>query len=180
MKNRKKRFRSRPRIDGVMLRNREGGSLRRKRRRSFPMLSEVDIVYRRSKHIRTVRITTSKDAYELLIQLFDPRKIDYKEMFCVILLNAANICLGYSQIGVGATSGVAVNVREIFHLTLKTNASAVIIAHNHPSGSLKVSEADILLTKKIIQGCCLFDVRLLDHIVLSSDGYCSLADEGLL
>ena len=180
MKNRKRRFRSRPRISGVVLRNRENGSLRRKRSRFYPMLSEVDIVYRRPNLGQTVVITTARDAYELLIHLFDPRKIDYKEMFYVILLNAANICLGYSQIGVGTTSGVAVNVREIFHLTLLTNASAVVIAHNHPSGSLKISEADILLTKKVIQGCSLFDVLLLDHIVLSSDGYCSLADEGLL
>ena len=112
------------------------------------------------------------------MQSFDTRKIDYKEMFYVVLLNRANYCLGYSHISTGSTSGTVVNIKEVFQLALKTNASSIILAHNHPSGNMTPSNADINLTQKIKNGCELFDIQLLDHLIISSLNYYSFADNG--
>ena len=180
MRQRKRKFLIRPRIDGIVLRNRVDRNLQQKRRRFFPMLSEVEVIYHRPKHSQMVRIATSKDAYELLIQLFDPRKIDYKEMFYVIFLSRANTCLWYSQIGIGSDCEVTVHIKEILQLALKTNACGLILSHNHPSGRLTGSIPDRRLTEKVREACRFFDVHVLDHIILSSEGYISLQEEGLM
>lgn len=180
MRQRKRRFPNRPRIDGVVLRSPKDRNLQQSRRRFFPVLREVEIVYHRPKHSRAVRIANSRDAYELLIQIFNLRKIDYKEMFYLILLSRSNTCLWYSQIGVGSDGGVMVHVKEIMQLALKTNACGIIISHNHPSGNLKASIPDRRLTEKVQEACSFIDVQLLDHIILVSDGYLSLRDEGLM
>jgi len=107
------------------------------------------------------------------------RKIGFKEMFYVHLLNHANYCLGVSQIGLGSTSGVVVNYKEIFQLAIKTNATGIILSHNHPSGNCKPSDADISITQKLKVASEYMDLKLLDHLILTSEGYLSLADEGL-
>lgn len=180
MRQRKRKFPSRPRIDGVVVKQAECRKFRRKRRRYFPVLREVEIIYHRPRIKRATKITNSKEVYDLLIGLFDPRKIDYKEMFYVVLLSRSNHCLWYSQINVGSDAGVVVNIKEILQLVLKTNASGIILAHNHPSGNLKPSNPDIELTRKVQAGCRLFDIQMLDHIILSSEGYTSMQDEGLM
>ncbi len=147
---------------------------------SLPLLKEVEIIYSGPKFDNPVEITSSKHSYEILKEVYDFRKIDYKEMFYVLLLNRANYCLGASQIGLGATAGVAVNVKEIFQLALKTNACSIIVSHNHPSGNLKESQADISITQKIKAGCEALDMTLLDHVIITSVGYMSFADEGIL
>lgn len=144
------------------------------------MLKEVEVIYISPVRARKIKIVSSVDAYDLLCDLFDGRKIDLKEMFYIILLNRANYCIGYSMIGVGNTTSVVVNKIEIFQLAILTNAANIILAHNHPSGNLKASEADRLLTLSIAEGCKLFDITLLDHLIISSDGYLSLAEEGLI
>jgi DNA repair protein RadC len=80
----------------------------------------------------------------------------------------------------GSTSGTTVNLKEIFQLVLKTNAVAIILCHNHPSGNLKPSNADIALTKRIKSLADVVDIAVLDHIILTSEGYYSLSDEGHL
>jgi DNA repair protein RadC len=126
------------------------------------------------------KIMTSNDVIEVLRAVFDERKINYKEMFYVLLLNRANKCIGVSQIGVGATTGVAVNIKEILQLALKTNASGVIISHNHPSGNLSPSEEDKKLTHKVKKALEYLDISLLDHVILTRSFHTSFADEGLL
>ncbi len=146
----------------------------------YPLLHEVEIVYSRPLIPVPLRIKTSKDTYEILKEVYDRRKMDFKEMFYVLLLNHANYCLGVSQIGTGSTSGVAVNVKEIFQLALKANASKIIVSHNHPSGNLNPSEADKAITRKIKAGCEAMDMNLLDHVIVTSSSYTSFADEGYL
>lgn len=146
----------------------------------FPLLHEVEIVYSGPKIPVPLRIKTSKDTYAILKEVYDQRKMDFKEMFYVLLLNHAQYCLGVSQIGLGATAGVAVNVKEIFQLALKSNASKIVVSHNHPSGNLIPSEADKSITRKIKAGCDALDMTLLDHVIITSGGYMSFADEGIL
>lgn len=141
---------------------------------------EVEIVYTKQTPFKKLFLKSSYDSYLLLLNLYDMRKIDYKEFFWVILLNRQSQVISYSQIGVGSSVGVVVNTMEIFQLAIKSNATGIILSHNHPSGSLKISGADEQLTKKIAEGCKIFDITLIDHLIVTSEGYCSFADEGML
>lgn len=124
-------------------------------------------------------ITSSVDASELFRQFWSD-KIAYKEEFYIMLLNQANIPIGISKISEGGLAGTVVDVKNIFQTALKANAAAIILSHNHPSGNLKPSDQDISLTNKIREGGKLMDIRILDHVILSYDGYKSFSDEGYM
>src|SRR5690606_1039682 len=97
-----------------------------------------------------------------------------------LLLNRANKVLGIVPISKGGTSATIADPKLIFVSAIKSNASAIILAHNHPSGNLQPSTADISLTKKIMEGGKLLDVPVIDHIIVTGHGYYSFADEGAL
>ena len=158
----------------------ENKSSTQKSSKSLPVLHEVEIIYQGPKLPLPVRITNSNECFNVLQELYDKRKIDYKEMFFVLLLNKANYCLGASKIGLGSTSGVQVNVKEIFQLALKMNASGIVLSHNHPSGNLSPSDADKRLTMNVKSACDCLEITLLDHIIITSNGYYSFNDDGLM
>ncbi len=83
-----------------------------------------------------------------------------------------------SEIGVGNTAGVSVNFKEIFQLAILTNTTAIIVAHNHPSGKLEASTTDIQLTQRLKKSIGLLDMTLLDHLIITSENYLSLSDDG--
>lgn len=145
-----------------------------------PILHEVEIIYNGPKASESIKITSSRDALNILRETFDKNKICYKEMFYVLLLNHGNYCLGISKIGEGSTKAVVVNVKEIFQLALKTNASGIILSHNHPSGSTKPSSPDIKLTENVKMFAEALEMKLLDHIIITSESYLSMADEGMI
>lgn len=149
-------------------------NVREQNHRKRATLHEVEIVYKRPVYSEMETIRDQQDVVALLRDFFDPGKMDYKESFAVILLSQCNKVLGLSQIGVGGTSGVVVNQKEIFQLVLKSNACCFILAHNHPSGNLTPSEADIKLTNKLKQFAELIDIKLLDHIILTSESWSSV------
>lgn len=126
------------------------------------------------------RLISSESCHEPIRSLYDPCKIAHKEFFYLVLLNNSFRCIGYALIGVGTTGTVAVNVKEILQLALLSNATHIILSHNHPSGSLKPSSTDIALTKQVKKAAALFDVELADHIIITAESYVSLGDEGLL
>ena len=98
-----------------------------------------------------------------------------------MLLNRANRVLGLASLFKGGGSGTVIDQRIIFQYSLKANAHSIILAHNHPSGNLKPSEADITITNKVKQSAGLLDINLLDHLIISPDRcFYSFADEGLL
>lgn len=146
----------------------------------YLQFSEVEISYKRKVHSPSIKISCSKDAADLLRQIYPANKIDLKEFFYVILLNKSNTVLGVSKIGEGGVSGVVVNIQEIFQLVIKLNSSAFILSHNHPSGSLNPSESDKRITRRIKEFASLLEIAVLDHIILTSDSYTSLADEGVI
>jgi DNA repair protein RadC len=88
--------------------------------------------------------------------------------------------LGISEISTGGFAGTVADPKVIFSIALKACASSIILSHNHPSGNLKPSQADLNLTRKIKSGGELLDIAVLDHIILTSDSYFSFADEGIL
>ena len=142
--------------------------------------AEVEIAYKRKATGDPILITSSKKAEEVFRQVFPENKIEYKEMFFVLLLNRRNEVLGVSQIGIGNASGVLVDSREIFTLALKSASTGIILAHNHPSGQSKPSHADIQMTKRIKSFADMIDVILLDHIILTTQSYTSMIDEGYI
>ncbi len=102
------------------------------------------------------------------------------EVFGVVFLNRANKVKHYEVISIGGITGTVADPRVIFKKALSADAVGIILFHNHPSGNLQPSKADEELTKKIVQAATLFDIRILDHIIVSEYGYFSFADEGLL
>ena len=125
------------------------------------------------------KVGSSEDGYRYLKSIWSPQ-IDRLEEFAILCLNRANKVLGYAKISQGGLAGTVADPKVIFQVALKANASSIILAHNHPSGSTKPSQNDIDLTKKLKNAGQFLDLAVLDHIILSSEGYYSFADEGLI
>jgi DNA repair protein RadC len=126
------------------------------------------------------KISSSKDAYELLLNTWDDNKLEFVEQFKVILLNRANKVLGLFQVSSGSSTGTVADPKLIFAAAIKTNAAGIILTHNHPSGNLKPSQSDIDLTRKIKEGGKILEIQVLDHILVTQESYFSFADEGLI
>ena len=109
-------------------------------------------------------------------------KLQYKqhEVFVVIYLNRANKVLHYEIISEGGITGTIADPRVIIKKALEQNATALILSHNHPSGSIKPSRHDEQLTQKIKEAAVFFDRKVIDHIIVSDEGFYSFSDSGLL
>jgi len=123
------------------------------------------------------KIGGSQDAYELIKS--DLLDIPHEE-FWVILLNRANRVIRKHQISQGGVAGTVADPKIIFKLALEDLASGVILAHNHPSGNLTASQADIDLTKKLVSGGRLLEIQVMDHLIIAGQKYFSFADDGLI
>jgi DNA repair protein RadC len=123
------------------------------------------------------KIQSSRDAYLALpSSLMDQSH----EEFWVLLLNRQNIVIRQEFISRGGVSGTIVDARLIYKPALEAVASGIILAHNHPSGSLMPSAEDINLTKRLKEAGKLFEINVLDHLIVGDNSYYSFADEGLL
>ena len=129
-----------------------------------------------SEPIKKVKINSSTDAFELLNgNLTD---LNHEE-FWIILLKRNNEVIRKEMISKGGFSGTLVDAKIIFKRALEESASAIILAHNHPSGNLKASKEDIQLTKKLIEAGKSLDIQVLDHIIIADQNYFSFTDQGL-
>jgi DNA repair protein RadC len=145
------------------------------------MVAEVELVYKsKVKASERPQIKTSKDCYDLLKLTWDEGKIELVEQFKVVLLNRAQRVMGIYEMSSGGTSSTVADPRLIFTAALKMNAINLILSHSHPSGTLQPSNADIALTKKLSQAGQLLEISVLDHIIVTAEGYYSFADEGIL
>ncbi|MCA4782739.1 JAB domain-containing protein [Empedobacter stercoris] len=142
-------------------------------------VSEIKISYTNEVD-EVIKVLGSSEVYQVLKSNWDMDTIELQEEFKLLLLNQANQVLGIKSLFKGGVINCSVDVILIMSLVLKTNASGLIISHNHPSGNLKASESDKRITSKIKECCELFDVRLLDHIIMAKNSYLSFADEGIL
>jgi DNA repair protein RadC len=144
-------------------------------------VAEVELVYKsKVKASERPQIVSSKDAYDLLQLLWEEGKIDLVEQFKVLFLNRANKVLCLYNVSSGGITGTVADPRLIYSAALKVNAVALILSHNHPSGALKPSRQDEELTQKIKGAGAFLDIKVLDHLIITSEGYYSFADEGLL
>lgn len=143
-------------------------------------LAEIEIYYRNKvRPSDREKVCGSQDVYHVLQRIWSP-KIEHVEEFMVLCLNRANRVLGWAKVSMGGLSGTVADPKVIFQVALKSNACSLVLAHNHPSGNLQPSEADIHLTRKLKEAGLLLDLPVLDHLILTSEGYYSFADEGLL
>lgn len=123
------------------------------------------------------KITSSNDAFKFL----SPKAEDLvHEEFRVLYLNRSNRVINEKKISQGGVSGTVIDVRLILKHAIEALASSIIVAHNHPSGNLQPSDADIQITRKIKEASKLHDIQLLDHLIVTDQHYLSFADEGLL
>ena len=123
-----------------------------------------------------IKIDKSEDAENVLRSVWSD-DISYIEEFYVLLLNRASKVLGYHKLSKGGTASTVVDIKVLLQVALKRNASSIIVAHNHPSGSLKPSDQDKRLTQKIKSACELLEIKLLDHLIITDKSYYSFADE---
>lgn len=144
-------------------------------------VAEIQLTYKtKVKASERPKIATSNDAFLLLQEHWNFEIIEFIEEFKIILLNRANRVLGIVPISVGGTAGTIADPKVIFVSALKCNAASVILVHNHPSGNLKPSQADIELTRKLKSAGQFLDLPVIEHIILTKEGYLSFADDGLI
>lgn len=149
--------------------------------RSLSRVSEVQLVYRNKvKAALRPRITASSEAYALLMQYWDQGRLELQEEFKVLLLNNALRVLGIYAGFAGGMDSTLADPRLIFVTALKARATGILVAHNHPSGKLKPSEPDFTLTKRLVSAGELLNIDVVDHLIVSADGFYSFMDEGVL
>ncbi|WP_428741879.1 JAB domain-containing protein [Tenacibaculum sp.] len=145
-------------------------------------VNEIKISYQENNNTsKAVTITSSKEAAALIVKHWNQDTIAVQECFKVLLLNNANKVKGIYQVSTGSITGTLVDIRILFAVIIKSLSVGVILIHNHPSGKLLPSEADKQLTQKIKKAASFFDVKVLDHLIITPSGdYYSFADECIL
>lgn len=142
-------------------------------------ITEIKISYNTKSKVRP-KIKSSESAYEILLNFWDKSTLELHEEFKVIYLNNSNEVLGIYPLSKGGITGTVVDIRLIFSVALKCNAVGIILAHNHPSGTLKASESDKVITRKIKNASEFMDIKLLDHLIITKESFLSFTDEGIL
>lgn len=123
------------------------------------------------------QIKSSEDAYHVIAPLL--MDLQHEE-FWILLLNRANKVMKRTKISTGGTAGTVVDAKIIFKKAMDDQASSIILVHNHPSGNLSPSQADITITKKLIEGGKLLDINVLDHLIIAGKSYYSFIDNGMV
>ncbi|MGY5848639.1 JAB domain-containing protein [Salegentibacter sp. HM20] len=148
----------------------------------YTKVNEILIRYNNRVKIKEApKISSSDSAADVLFEYWDKSLIELQECFLIMLLNNSNRVKGILCLSKGGITGTLVDIRILYAVALKSLSTAIILAHNHPSGTLSPSLSDKALTKKVKAAGELFDIKLLDHLILVPDGnYFSFADEGLI
>ena len=132
---------------------------------------------RKDVPVKAAQITTSIDVYHIISSQF--KDLNHEE-FWILLLDRANKLKSKQLISKGGQAGTIADPKIIFHIALENHAASIILAHNHPSGNLKPSRADLDLTKKLVSAGQFLDLPVLDHLIITDHGFLSFADEGIL
>lgn len=127
----------------------------------------------------SVKLTNSKESSAFIRQFYGD-DIEVFESFFILMFNTGLKTIGYAKISQGGVSMTVVDLKILAKYAIDSLASSVIIAHNHPSGTLIPSDEDRILTGKIKDGLKLFNIDVLDHIILTKESYFSFAEEGLI
>lgn len=144
--------------------------------KAITLLASIELGKRRYMEQAQVRIklSSSHEVFHLMKPIMEDLQI---EQFWVLYLNNANSIIDKQRISEGGMTATVVDVRLIFKYALRANATAIILCHNHPSGSLIPSKADQNITDKIVKAAKYMDVQVLDHLIITEESYFSFADE---
>ncbi len=147
--------------------------------KAITILSALELGRRRQMTQVKVKpkITCSQDAYNCVYPVMEDLK---HEVFKILLLNRNNRVTKIETVSVGGVAGTVVDPKIIFKKALDEQASSIILAHNHPSGNLNPSQQDIAVTKKLMEAGKTLEINILDHLIISNQGFYSFLDEGLL
>lgn len=145
--------------------------------KALTILAALELGNRRraSAVIKKEKITSSRDVFEVLHA--ETAGSNY-EQFWLLLLNRANKIIRKINISEGGISGTIADPKKIFKIALDNSASSIILSHNHPSGNVKPSDADLKLTRKLKEAGNFLDISVLDHVIIGEEEYYSFADEG--
>jgi DNA repair protein RadC len=127
-----------------------------------------------------VTITSPEKMVEVMRSIFDADTILWTEEVIMVCLNRANDVVGYYKVSSGGFSGTVLDPRVVMTIALNNASSSIILAHNHPSGNLKPSEGDKSITEKVKNACAFFDMKLLDHLIITDESYFSFNEGGLI
>lgn len=142
--------------------------------------SEIHISYQPTSTVKP-QVKSSLDAYNVLKGFYPAERVGLQEMFIVAYLNRSSKVIGVYEVSKGGITGTVADVRLILATALKAAATGIILSHNHPSGNLTASAADINLTRKIKEAAGYFDITLTDHLILTHEQtYMSMVDEGII
>lgn len=144
-----------------------------------PNVPEIRISYkpRRSKQHT---VANSLDAYGIIQHFFNRDTIELLEETLMLLFDRNNQLLGWTRLGIGGMHNSVIDQRLIFGIALKAGASAIMLAHNHPSGNLEPSKEDIVVTQQIKDGCHILGLLFYDHLIVAKRGYFSFSDKAIL
>lgn len=139
-------------------------------------VAEIKVSYSNT-NLERIKVTNSQILYNLALKHWNSEILEFQEEVKIILLNRAHIVLGMYEMSKGGVSGTVVDIKIILGVALKCNASSIVVVHNHPSGNLQPSEPDKSITKKLKEACKLLDLNLLDHLIITKQGYYSFSDD---
>jgi len=144
-------------------------------------VSEIEISYK-PVYIESIikNIRTSADVFAIARDFFDPHLLTIQEQCVVLFMNRSNRVFGGYKLSTGGINGTVVDTRIILGIALKSLSTGIIIAHSHPSGNLQPSKIDIDLTHNLREAAKLMDIKLIDHLIISTEGYYSFADNAEL
>jgi DNA repair protein RadC len=134
----------------------------------------------RLKTSQLYSVSSSRDYAYYTKSLFEEGAITYKELFYVLFLNRSKRITGFMKVSEGGVTGTIADPRIILQAALMAGATELVLCHNHPSGSLMPSKQDVELTTKIKEAAKYLDITVLDHVIISEEGFYSFADEGLM
>nr|WP_321237457.1 JAB domain-containing protein [uncultured Psychroserpens sp.] len=143
-------------------------------------ICEIKVSYTRPPLHIMPKVSCPVDTLEVVRKICKNVSLDYQEHFWCIYLNNSNHVLGYREIAKGDQTGALIHISQIFAIAIKVSAKAIILVHNHPSGILQPSEADKHLVGRIEKIGKLFNISILDSIIVTSESSISFADEGLM
>lgn len=122
-----------------------------------------------------IRITSSRDAYEVLLDQYDSETLDLREVVRLMMLDSSNRVLGVTVVSVGTEGGALIDAPLIIAIIVAMRAASYVIYHNHPSGNLSPSKADVRATEDLVKISDVIGIPLFDHLIITRDGYLSMA-----
>jgi DNA repair protein RadC len=142
-------------------------------------LPQIEVSVRiKNKGVEKHRIQCSNDIYQLSKLMFNQGTIEWTEEAIIMCMNRNNELIGFKCISSGGMAGTVIDPKVVFTIALQCSAHSVILMHNHPSGNLKTSQADDIVTNKLVEAGRMLEIQVLDHIIVTTESYYSYADNG--